>query len=30
MRDRDAWFVDNGIAYSWHACYNERRRRTTT
>ena len=27
MRDRDAWFVDNGIAYSWHACSNERRRR---
>jgi hypothetical protein len=27
QQDRDAWFVDNGIAYSWHACYNERRRR---
>jgi hypothetical protein len=27
QRDRDAWFVDNGIAYSWHACYNEHRRR---
>jgi hypothetical protein len=27
QRDRSAWFVDNGIEYSWHACYNERRRR---
>jgi hypothetical protein len=26
-RDRDAWFVDNGIAYSWHACYEEQMRR---
>ena len=27
QQDRDDWFVDNGIAYSWHACYNEHRRR---
>ena len=26
-KDRDAWFVDNGIAYSWHACYEEQMRR---
>ena len=27
MRDRDAWFVAHGIAYSWRACDDERRRR---
>jgi len=27
QQDRDAWFVDNGVPYSWHACYNEHRRR---
>ena len=26
-KDRDAWFVDNDIPYSWTVCYNERRRR---
>ena len=27
QQDRSAWFVDNGIAYSWRACDDERRRR---
>jgi hypothetical protein len=27
QRDRDAWFVDNDLPYSWRACDDERRRR---
>ncbi|HEY5471579.1 MAG TPA: hypothetical protein VIK32_00145 [Candidatus Limnocylindrales bacterium] len=26
-KDRDAWFVDNDIPYSWTDCADERRRR---